>query len=230
MPTLEELRSIVDYGVIVTSGDYTPSIDDYFFPRIMASMSSRHWTASAAAFDTDLAWRLYFYNGVDDVADKGDKWSVLAVRGRQAGAWDNLADSGNGTVTDENTGLVWLQRTADVNSDGVIDDRDRMNWQEALAWCENLVYAGHDDWRLPTIKELATIVDVNTSSPAADTGYFPDTLSSPYWSSTTGSQLPGCAWSIDFNHGDSTYFGSSGDLFEYSKASEYYVRPVRGGV
>jgi hypothetical protein len=146
-----------------------------------------------------------------------------------SGFWDNLVNNGNGTVSDQNTGLMWTASTADVNNDGVIDDRDQMDWQEALAWCENLVRAGHDDWRLPTIKELATIVDVNTYNPAIETGYFPDTLSAHYWSSTSGSQLPGCAWSVDFTYGDSTYFGESGELFEYSKSSAYYVRAVRGG-
>ncbi|MEW6078530.1 MAG: DUF1566 domain-containing protein [Thermodesulfobacteriota bacterium] len=223
LPTLEELRSIVNYG------DFIPSVDSYYFPLIMADMSSRHWTASPAAFDTNFAWRLYFYNGVDDATNKGDQWSAIAVRGRQSGAWDNLASNSNGTVTDDNTGLVWLQRTADVNNDGMIDDRDQLNWQEALAWCESLVYAGHDDWRLPTIKELATIVDLSRQNPAIDTGYFPDTVASGYWTSTSASQLPGCAWKIDFAYGNSTYFGESGDLFEYSKSSEFYVRPVRGG-
>ena len=34
----------------------------------------------------------------------------------------------------------------------------RLNWREALGWAEGLTYAGHDDWRLPTIKELYSLI------------------------------------------------------------------------
>ncbi|WP_413693818.1 DUF1566 domain-containing protein [Psychromonas sp. KJ10-2] len=54
----------------------------------------------------------------------------------------------DGTVTDKATGLMW-QST---------DDGKRRNWQDSLAYAENAEYAGHSDWRLPSIKELQSIV------------------------------------------------------------------------
>ncbi len=74
-----------------------------------------------------------------------------------------FVDNGDGTVSDTCTGLMWQQDTADTNGDGVIElgplSSDRRPWCEALAFCENLTFAGHDDWRLPNIRELQSIVD-----------------------------------------------------------------------
>lgn len=50
-----------------------------------------------------------------------------------------LTDNGDGTITDGN-GIMWLQEPAD----------ELMTWDEAVAWADALVFAGHDDWRLPS--------------------------------------------------------------------------------
>ena len=76
--------------------------------------------------------------------------------------------SGDKVVIDENTGLMWMQGTADTNNDGKIDDNDKLDWQSAVNYCENLNYAGYDDWRLPTLFELSTIVNYGTYKPAID--------------------------------------------------------------
>ena len=120
----------------------------------------------------------------------------------------HLVINGDGTVTDISSGLAWQQETA-----------SSMTWEEALSYCENLLLGGYDDWRLPTIKELASIVDLEKCSPAIDTTAFPDTLSSNYWSSTTHAHSTRNPWSIYFHNG--YYYPKSG--------SYYYVRAVRGG-
>jgi hypothetical protein len=96
----------------------------------------------------------------------------------------------NGVVTDTATGLAWQQVTS---SSG-------MGWTEARAYCSGV-------WRLPTMKELQTIVDETQSNPAIDTTAFEG--SPPYhgaggnfWSSSavagSESQL---AWVVDFTDG-----------------------------
>lgn len=70
------------------------------------------------------------------------------VRGNPYGIND-FVDNDNGTITDNTTGLMWQQA-----DDGVVRD-----WQNSLAYAENLVLAGFDDWRLPNAKELQSIVD-----------------------------------------------------------------------
>ncbi|MHC4432378.1 MAG: Lcl C-terminal domain-containing protein, partial [Planctomycetota bacterium] len=87
---------------------------------------------------------------------------VLYVRGNRSYGKNDFKDNGNGTVTDRATGLMWMK----VDSGGLKAGRNRdgkLNWQEALAWSENLQYAGYSDWRLPNVKELQSIVDYTRS-------------------------------------------------------------------
>ena len=84
---------------------------------------------------------------------------VRFVRGKTYGDSD-FKDNGDGTVTDNNTGLMWMKT----------DSGKGMPWEEALAYAENSTYAGYNDWRLPNIKELQYLVDYTRS---------PDTTKSP---------------------------------------------------
>ncbi|MBI4605366.1 MAG: DUF1566 domain-containing protein [Planctomycetes bacterium] len=131
-------------------------------------------------------------------------------------------DQGDGTVTDACTGLLWRKDTSDVNGDGQVSPDwirggDTVPWCEALAYCEEMSFAGHDDWRLPTIRELESIVDYGRSRPAADPIF--DTLPKSYWSSTTVVGYPESAWLVHFEEGvaNITVKGPVG-----------YVRAVRG--
>ena len=118
-------------------------------------------------------------------------------------------DNGDGTVTDTETGLMWKQTT----------ESSTMNWQSAIDHCDALSFAGYDDWRLPEIDELASLIE-GGSAPYIDTNMFPDTASSGYWSSTTDDSNTYSAWYV--------YFGN-GNVFSSSKSNSYYVRAVRGG-
>ncbi|MEI7491633.1 MAG: DUF1566 domain-containing protein [Bacteroidota bacterium] len=80
---------------------------------------------------------------------------VLYVRGNTAYGANQFVNNGNGTITDNATGLMWMQND---NGTGVL-------WKDALSYAENFTYAGYSDWRLPDTKELQSIVDY-TRSPA----------------------------------------------------------------
>ena len=136
-----------------------------------------------------------------------------------AGMAGDYTDNGDGTVTDNDTGLMWMNATMDTNNDGVTNSSDEVSWQEALAYCENATFAGYDDWRLPNIKELRSIVDYSMYYPAINTDYF-NAKSSYYWSSTTRADDVGGAWVVDFYYGNDNYYG---------KSSYFYVRAVRSG-
>ncbi len=120
-----------------------------------------------------------------------------------------FTDNGNGTVTDTRTGLMWQQGKP-----------DKMKWENALEYCENLRLGGKNDWRLPTIKELVSIVKEGKLDPAIDTKYFPNTASSWYWSSSTDASDPEDAWHMGFLYGY---------VKHNTKSNTYYVRCVRGG-
>lgn len=116
----------------------------------------------------------------------------------------SFIDNGNGTITDNNTNLIWQKE----------DDSVERFWEPAIIYCEGLSLAGYSDWRLPNIKELESITDDSTD-PAINTTYFPNTkyqTISLYWSSTSSLSTATFAWLIDFSKGSTeennkTYFG-----------------------
>ena len=121
---------------------------------------------------------------------------------------DDFIDNGDGTVTDMVTGLMWQQLTV-----------GKMNWEDAIAYCENLILAGYDDWRLPNLKELTFIVDYTRHDPSINRTYFPNTMPFVYWSSSPYAGHSYHAWLVNF------YYGG---VYNGAKAGHYYVRCVRG--
>ncbi len=123
-----------------------------------------------------------------------------------------LIDNGDGTVSDTDTGLMWQQAEA-----------GNMDWQSALAYCENLVLpvGGYDDWRLPDRNEIHSLIDGNRRNPSLDRAFFPGVISSAYWSSTSNADIKDGAWTAEF------YDGSIG--FGHNKMVNYFVRAVRSG-
>jgi hypothetical protein len=99
---------------------------------------------------------------------------------------DNLfVDNEDGSVTDLSTGLMWSKNTL-----------GEMAQYVAITFCYNLELAGYDDWRLPVLDELSTLVD-NNFSPTINTTFFPDTLDF-YLSSENGFDV---VYGINFNNG-----------------------------
>ena len=126
---------------------------------------------------------------------------------------DHYTNNGDGTITDNVTGLEWVANPTAAGVGGTY------SWADAITACEGLTYAGHSDWRLPNVKELQSIVDFSRVGPAIDTTYF-TSQSDLYWSSTTVADGAGFAWRVHFSNGG-VYLGG--------KTSAFYVRPVRGG-
>ena len=87
---------------------------------------------------------------------------VMYVRGNPAYGKNDFHDNGDGTITDRATGLTWMQVDSGHLKAGTKRD-GKLDWPEALAWAEKLEYAGHADWRLPSVKELQSLVDYTRS-------------------------------------------------------------------
>lgn len=129
------------------------------------------------------------------------RYYVMYVRGNAGYGKNQFHDNGDGTITDRATGLTWMKRDSGHLEAG--ENRDgRLNWEQALDWAENLEYAGHSDWRLPTVKELQSVADYtrspSTSKSAAMDPIFEVTSITNeggkkdypfYWSSTTHARL-----------------------------------------
>lgn len=117
-------------------------------------------------------------------------------------------DNGNGTVTHNDTKLMWQQ-----------GEGGEMTWESALTYCKGLSLAGYNDWRLPNIEELKSIIDVE-EEPTINKTHFPNTYADSYWSSTTYENLYSSAWFVYFK---------SGSYRSHDKSFNCYVRCVRGG-
>lgn len=112
---------------------------------------------------------------------------------------NRFVDNGDGTVTDHCTGLMWQKDTADVNGDGIWTDQDYLTWCAALAYCEDLTFAGHDDWRLPNVRELQSIADYGRQGLSIDPAFV--AFSTFYWSSTPSPNYLGFALVVGFFDG-----------------------------
>ena len=134
---------------------------------------------------------------------------VRYVRGNLDYGINDFVDNGNGTVSDKATGLTWMQT----------DSGTGMVWEDALAYCESLDYAGFNDWHLPNIKELQSIVDYSrspdtTNSGAIDPIFNVSTITNEasetdypfYWSNTTH---------VNMRSGDSGTYVSFGRALGY---------------
>jgi hypothetical protein len=146
-------------------------------------------------------------------ADYDDAWYVTNQNIGVPKSGAHYTNNGDGTITDNATGLEWV---ADPTAAGV---GGTYSWADAITACEDLTYAGHSDWRLPNVKELQSIVDFSRVAPAIDTTYF-TSESGNYWSSTTYADGAISAWFVNFSNG-----GVNG----VDKTFPYFVRPVRGG-
>jgi hypothetical protein len=119
---------------------------------------------------------------------------------------------GDEAVLDKETGLVWAK---DANLDG------NKQWQAAVNYSRNLSLAGRKGWRLPTVEELASLVDPTQRNPAFPAGHpFLNVQSGSYWSSTSYVGDTNYAWYVAMYNGY---------VYGTAKTGYYYVWPVRGG-
>ena len=216
LPTIQELQSIVDYST------FDSAIDHSVFPNAPASFV---WSSSPDAYDSNIAWKVYFYHGHVDKYHKTNGSGVRLVRGGQFFGF--LQAHQDGTVSDNNTGLTWMRcsmgQTWDSGSSSCTGTAGSYTWDQAMALTSD--FAGHHDWRLPTIQELQSIVDYSTFSPAIDSGVFPNTptssvTSSAVWSSSPDAIGSNNAWSVYFFYGSVSYDNKTGSN---------HVRLVRSG-
>jgi len=132
-------------------------------------------------------------------------------------AWPDprFTDHGNGTVTDNLTGLMW---TKNANLPG------GSTWNDAIDYC-NAMNAGagtygYNDWRLPNVRELQSLIDYSRWSPALPSGHpFTGVQPYSYWSSSSA-DLSYEAWFV---------YLPLGRVDHDNNADEYYVWPVRAG-
>lgn len=208
LPTIKEQYSLILFSGVDPSGydgDSTdglvPFIDTGYFDFAYGDTSAgeriidSQYASSTMYVDGELLFGVNFADGrikgygLHMPFGPGEKtFFVTYVRGNTTYGVNNLVDNGDGTITDNATGLMWMQD----------DSRSTMSWKDALSYAENLEHAGYSDWRLPDAKELQSIVDYSrspgtTSSAAIDARFYCTAITNEagqtdygfYWTGTT---------------------------------------------
>lgn len=155
----------------------------------------------------------------------------------------SYTDNGNGVVTDNVTGLMW-QQSPDTSGDGEIDPNDKQTYTEAISYCQNLNLGGYDDWQLPDIKQLYSLIDFQGTDPHPmqsddsnlipfiDTAYF-DFV---YGDTAAGERIIDAQYASSTQYvstvmnGASATFGvnfADGRIKGYPQNLDFYVRCVR---
>ena len=148
-----------------------------------------------------------YAGGDDGVLQKGAAWPS-----------PRFTDNSNGTVTDNLTGLVWLKDASCIYID----------WTSALSSVATLASGScgladssvAGQWRLPTVKELSSLVNAGAANPALPAGHpFLGVQPTNYWSSTTSAQNTSNAWGVNLYNGS----------VNSNNKNNAFVWPVRGG-
>jgi hypothetical protein len=201
LPTARELMWVLDRG-----REAPPFIDERYFPFL----TDEYWTATTDPTGASRAATVTLQAGMMNYPAKTASCAAMAVRGPRPRP--GYRDNGDGTVCDNATGLMWQQ-----------DSRQGIAWDEGLSYCQGLRLAGHDDWRMPDINELLSIIDYSRSSPSVDGAF--SAVSWHHWSSTTYPADPTKAYHVCFLRGRAEVYGKTDDSAAVSR-----VRAVRGPV
>lgn len=126
----------------------------------------------------------------------------------------SLTDVGDGTIRDEVTKLAWAKAESPASG-----------YAEALAACEALTLGGKSDWRLPSLVELFSILDVSQNNPAVDATKFPGTTATPQW--TTGAVAAGFVDLVDFSFSQ-VASGNAGSTAPFRCVRSTVVSPTGG--
>lgn len=161
---------------------------------------------------------------------------VIAVSGAEAAACPTdipetnpdtiYLDHGDGTVTDIRTGLMWKKCTEGLSGGGCQSGSAQgFSWSNALSHAEASDFAGYNDWRLPNVKELSTLIEHCRFMPSINTSRFPNTPidSFPrdaFWSSSPVALDFDRAWFVSF---------WLGDISGSSRSHSRLIRLVRAG-
>jgi hypothetical protein len=213
-----------------------------------------YWSSTTGASSTDTAWVTMYKGSVGGGGKPDNYCYVWPVRSGQSGtlvpseiwktgqttsyasgddgdlekgvSWPvfRFTDHGDGTITDNLTGLMWSKNANLPNGE--------KTWQGALDYVKSINngagLGGYNDWRLPNRKELFSLIDHSRYNPALPSGHpfpnvqgaYPNVEADPYWSSTTFANTTNNAWVVGM---------WSGSVNGGYKPSFGYVWPVRSG-
>jgi len=149
-------------------------------------------------------------NRTTDVSALPQNWSKKLP---SASRFTVLSGFGDAAVRDDETGLVW-EKTLETTE---------LSWTDARAACADKDVGGRKGWRLPSISELASLVDpsMTAGSTLPLSHPFTNVKTDVYWSATTLAGNPNSAWLVFFDTGKVTHA---------FKTITFHVWCLRGGM
>jgi hypothetical protein len=206
LPTNIELQGIIDFSI----GLPGPVIDQGFFSN---ATNDVYWTASPQLKKPNSGWLIYLDDGriFDDHLDRNA--SVRLVSGSSPAHSYAISTDGQ-EVTDNATGLIWQRCVEGMVWDGSACTGlpSSFMFQEALQRVETVNYSSGKHWRMPNVKELASLLDTSINNDVIiDNKVFPGTPNDQYWTSSPYTTDAFFAWVVHFFYG-SVYYTYSEDL------------------
>ncbi len=236
LPNMRELHSLMDFS------ESSPALhESHPFEDVHTSFQNNlYWSSSTNSYHSVCAWYVDMARGGVRFCQKIETNYVWAVRSISDGdapvpvtgqtisfrpgddgdlqrgvTWpvSRFTDNGDQTVMDNFTGLVWSRNASPGG---------RMLWTDAIDYCNSLEYGGYNDWRLPDIREIHSLIDCGEHDFCLPEGHpFINVQSYLYWSSTSCASFP--------NARCQTISIASGRVNDYNKTEDFYIWPVRGG-
>lgn len=168
LPNVKELFFLMDHG------NASILIDILYFPNTAGRYNEKYWTSTPAANPTTSAdsWCVDFWLRSDTDTSStlylpnSEEMYVRAVRGESIPLQNIYIDNGDGTVTDTTTGLMWANRYHGDSS----YFKNHLSYAENLIlynngeWTTNDSGVRYDDWHLPSVNELMTLVNPTTAT------------------------------------------------------------------
>jgi len=168
LPSIKELQTIyyLKYNESYACPD-NKCVNQLAFPN---TLKGSYWSSTAAHANNSNAWYLSFHDVVTGAMSKDSIAYTRCVRG-------NVLPNGpfvveGAVVNDQATGLMWEKSISESD----------MDWASALAYCSIQTTGGYTDWRLPDIRELDSIIDFSTDTPALDKAFTMNNPSLWLWS------------------------------------------------
>ncbi|MCE9597206.1 MAG: DUF1566 domain-containing protein [Spirochaetia bacterium] len=200
LPTLAELSTIKVY-----EGAPLPSS---FFPN---AANRFYWTSTTSGA-ASVYYMMFMSPGGDTFLDSspiGTSGVSLLVRDPNPGAAPaNFVDNANGIIWDPLNQLYWQKCSSGQVTADCSDATNIMLFDPAVSYCSNLALDGRI-WRVPTIKELKSIVDTSATSAPFVFPEFPGTVGE-YWSSTTNQYNPTRQYGLVSSNGAGTGLDRNG--------------------
>ncbi|EMN91172.1 DUF1566 domain-containing protein [Leptospira weilii] len=193
IPTIKELASLLHYS-------NNPHINNTSFPNTFSGTNYMTNTPDITTPGSNWAINFSALNLGILNEPQGNNINLRCVSGNPIPVF-SFVDLLNGTVRDQNTGLLWSQCSEGQAGAGCIGAPLDLDWSAALNACDVLNLAGRTNWRLPNANELLSIVDFNNNNPAINVASFPNTPNSNYWTSTTYENNTFFTVSISFTTG-----------------------------